>query len=149
MALLLASLVFFALRLLPGDPAQLILGDEASPAELARVRATLHLDPNHYRVQYLRFLRGLATLDLGDSLRQPGTPRDDPRRRGLRADRGARGHRGRPRHRRRPRRGRAREGPWLGGLTRWVERALIAAAAAPLVAFAPVLTWVLAVRSNT
>ena len=40
----LASLVFFALRLLPGDPARLVLGDEASASDLARVRATLHLD---------------------------------------------------------------------------------------------------------
>jgi ABC-type dipeptide/oligopeptide/nickel transport system permease component len=146
-ALLLASLVFFALRLLPGDPAQLILGDEASPAELARVRATLHLDEPLW-VQYLRFLRGLATLDLGDSLRQPGTramarvaeaflPTG-----ALAAIAVALGTAG----------GLAAavlaSGPWLGGLTRWVERGLIAAAAAPLVAFAPVLTWALAVRAR-
>ena len=68
----LASLVFFALRLLPGDPARLVLGDEASPADLARVRATLHLD-EPLLTQYARFLRGLATLDLGDSFRRPGT----------------------------------------------------------------------------
>src|SRR5579864_475822 len=67
----LASLVFFALRLLPGDPAALVLGDEASDAELARVRATLHLDESLV-AQYARFLRGLATLDLGDSFRRPG-----------------------------------------------------------------------------
>src|ERR1017187_270538 len=70
--LVLASLVFFALRLLPGDPATLVLGDEASEAELARVRAVLHLD-EPLATQYARFLRGLSTLDLGDSFRRPGT----------------------------------------------------------------------------
>src|SRR5271154_1561125 len=68
---LLASLVFFALRVLPGDPASLVLGDDASPAELARVRALLHLD-RPLLAQYAEFLRDLVTLDLGDSLRQPG-----------------------------------------------------------------------------
>ena len=76
----LASLVFFALRLLPGDPARLVLGDEASAAELARVRAVLHLD-EPLLAQYARFLRGLATLDLGDSFRRPGTSAHGARRR--------------------------------------------------------------------
>jgi len=67
----LASLVFFALRVLPGDPARLVLGDEASELDLSRVRATLHLD-EPLPVQYMRFLRGLASFDLGDSLRRPG-----------------------------------------------------------------------------
>jgi peptide/nickel transport system permease protein len=71
--LVLASLVVFALRLVPGDPAALILGDQAGPAELARLRAKLHLDES-LPLQYVRFLRGLATLDLGDSLRRPGVP---------------------------------------------------------------------------
>jgi peptide/nickel transport system permease protein len=69
--LVLASLVFFALRLLPGDPAILILGDSASPAELATLRARLHLD-EPLLTQYARFLAGIHTLDLGDSLRRPG-----------------------------------------------------------------------------
>ena len=61
----LASLVFFAMRILPGDPAQLVLGDEASDAQLARVREALHLDAP-LGTQYVRFLRGLCVLDLGD-----------------------------------------------------------------------------------
>src|SRR5260370_34324976 len=68
----LVSLVFFALRLLPGDPARLILGDEASESDLARVRAALHLDESRL-AQYARFLLGLSALDLGDSYRRPGT----------------------------------------------------------------------------
>jgi peptide/nickel transport system permease protein len=142
----LASLVFFALRLLPGDPARLVLGDEASAGELARVRATLHLD-EPLLAQYGRFLRGLFTLDLGDSFRRPGTAAMErvgaallPTAElatvavGLGATLGV---------------GIAvlASGPWLPpGGRRWIDRALIAVAAAPLVAFAPVVTWALAAR---
>lgn len=69
--LLLGTFVFFALRLLPGDPAALLLGDHASTEERARVLAKLHLDES-LSVQFARFLRGLVTLDLGESLRYPG-----------------------------------------------------------------------------
>src|SRR4051794_15764558 len=68
----LASLVFFAVRLLPGDPAALVLGDQAGEAERAVLRAKLGLD-RPLALQYLAFARGLVTLDLGDSLRRPGT----------------------------------------------------------------------------
>jgi peptide/nickel transport system permease protein len=144
----LASLVFFALRLLPGDPARLILGDEASEGELARVRRTLHLD-EPLLAQYARFLRGLGTGDLGDSFRRPGTramarvgealvPTAElaavaiaiGAAAGLLAAVAA-------------------SGPWLAPRGRlWIERALVGAAAAPLVAFAPVVTWALAARAR-
>jgi peptide/nickel transport system permease protein len=142
----LASLVFFALRLLPGDPARLVLGDEAGEADLARVRAVLHLD-EPLLAQYGRFLRGLATLDLGDSYRRPGTSAMArvgealvPTAQlalvsvvlGAALGIGA---------------AVAASGPWLPARGRsWIERGLVAAAAAPLVAFAPVLTWALAAR---
>lgn len=67
---LLASLVFFALRLLPGDPAALVLGNRASPRELALLRNRLHLDEPMAK-QYGRFLWGLPRLDFGESLRRP------------------------------------------------------------------------------
>src|SRR3954451_8615693 len=70
--LALATLVFLALRILPGDPAALVLGDQASEAERAVLRAKLHLDEPMW-MQYARFIRGLFTLDLGDSIRRPGT----------------------------------------------------------------------------
>ncbi len=62
--LVMATLVFFALRLLPGDPARLLLGDQASASDLAALRAELGLDRPIF-VQYAHFLRGLVTLDLG------------------------------------------------------------------------------------
>ena len=71
-ALALATLVFLG-RLLPGDPAALVLGDQSSEVERAVLRAKLHLDEPIW-MQYARFVRGLATLDLGESVRRPGSP---------------------------------------------------------------------------
>lgn len=69
--LVVATLVFLALRLLPGDPARLVLGDEAGAAEVEAMRHRLGVDaPLH--VQYARFLIGLVRLDFGESLRHPG-----------------------------------------------------------------------------
>jgi peptide/nickel transport system permease protein len=146
--LVLASLVFFALRLLPGDAAALVLGDQASDADLARVRAVLHLDET-LAAQYVRFLRGLATLDLGDSFRRPGTramarvvealvPTAQLALVGVSLGAVA---------------GVAAAvvatGPWLAPRARaWVGRLLVAVASAPLLAFAPVLTWALAARAR-
>lgn len=71
--LLLASLVVFAgVRALPGDPAQALAGEEASPEVVEAVRARLGLD-QPVLVQYGRFLGDLATGDLGASVRT-GTP---------------------------------------------------------------------------
>lgn len=70
---LLSTVVFLALRLLPGDPSVLILGDHASLSERTQLRHRLHLDEPMY-VQYARFMKGLFTLSHGDSLRRPGIP---------------------------------------------------------------------------
>ncbi|WP_232299736.1 ABC transporter permease [Leucobacter komagatae] len=60
--------VFFLLRLVPGDPAVMILGDRATPAAIAELRGTLGLDAPLWR-QYLDFLGGVFTRgDTGDSL---------------------------------------------------------------------------------
>ncbi len=68
LTLILVSLaIFLVLRLLPGDPAQLVLGMNASPESLARLRAELGLDqPLHF--QYLTWLKGLLTGNLGESI---------------------------------------------------------------------------------
>lgn len=63
-----ATLVFALIHLVPGDPAQAMLGETASPDDVARLRAQLGLDRPLY-AQYVSFLSGLATGDLGTSLR--------------------------------------------------------------------------------
>lgn len=65
--LLAATLVFALVHLVPGDPAELLLGDGAQPADVAALRRQLGLD-RPLAVQYLAFLAGLARGDLGRSL---------------------------------------------------------------------------------
>ena len=63
-----ATLVFSLIHLVPGDPVQSMLGEAASPQEVADLRARLGLDRPLY-AQYGTFLAGLARGDLGTSLR--------------------------------------------------------------------------------
>jgi ABC-type dipeptide/oligopeptide/nickel transport system permease component len=63
-----ATLVFALIHLVPGDPAQVMLGDAASPSDVAILRHRLGLD-RPLVTQYVGFLRGLAVGDLGVSLR--------------------------------------------------------------------------------
>lgn len=59
--------IFVLVRLVPGDAASVILGDQASAASLAALREKLGLDrPVH--VQYLAFLGKILTGDFGQSL---------------------------------------------------------------------------------
>ena len=60
------TLVFFLVHLIPGDPVELMLGETASRADLAQLRADLGLD-RPLSEQYARFLGGLARGDLGRS----------------------------------------------------------------------------------
>lgn len=60
-------LVFFLIRLIPGDPAVTMLGDRASQEDVERVRELLGLnDPLH--VQYLKYMGQLLRGDLGESI---------------------------------------------------------------------------------
>ena len=63
-----SMLLFFMLRMLPGDPAQVLAGQMASPQEIALIRTQLGLDRPVY-IQYAAFLNRLAHLDLGRSAR--------------------------------------------------------------------------------
>lgn len=63
-----ATLVFSLLHLVPGDPAQAMLGESATPAEMAELRSRLGLDQPLHR-QFLRFLSGAVRGDLGASFR--------------------------------------------------------------------------------
>jgi peptide/nickel transport system permease protein len=65
---LISIIVFLAMRVIPGDPAQIMLGTEANPATLLALRSQLGLDkPIH--VQYYSWVRGIFTGQLGQSLR--------------------------------------------------------------------------------
>ncbi len=61
-------LVFLGMHLIPGDVAQLLLGEKGTQAELQRLRHQLGLDQPIY-VQYFRFLVGVLHGDFGDSIR--------------------------------------------------------------------------------
>jgi len=65
--LLIAAAVFFLLRLVPGDPALLILGDAAMPETLADLRESLGLD-RPLPVQFALWLERVAAGDLGKSI---------------------------------------------------------------------------------
>ncbi|HEY8477639.1 MAG TPA: ABC transporter permease [Chloroflexota bacterium] len=60
-------LVFFLMRVVPGDPAAAMLGTSASPEAVADLRAQLGLDRPLLQ-QFVDYLAGLAQLDLGRSL---------------------------------------------------------------------------------
>jgi len=68
--LLVATVVFFAFRLLPGDPTELVLGEQAGEIERAALRAQLHLD-EPLTQQYARFLGALSRGQVGPSIRRP------------------------------------------------------------------------------
>ncbi|MEX0749647.1 MAG: ABC transporter permease [Dehalococcoidia bacterium] len=69
-------LVFFMLRILPGDVVQQVAGDnEVTPELRARIEADLGLDQPAYQ-EYFEWLGGVVTLDFGRSLRDR-TPIND------------------------------------------------------------------------
>src|SRR4051812_6514894 len=63
-----ATLVFSLIHLVPGDPAQAMLGETASPSDVAELRVKLGLDRPLF-VQYGEYLKGLFHGDLGTSFR--------------------------------------------------------------------------------
>jgi ABC-type dipeptide/oligopeptide/nickel transport system permease component len=69
-----ATLVFSLIHLVPGDPAQVMLGEGAAEKDVIELRARLGLD-RPLLEQYGVFLRGLVRGDLGSSFRtgQPVT----------------------------------------------------------------------------
>jgi len=143
--LVFATLVFFALRLLPGDPTSLILGDEATAAERAQLARKLGFDAP-LGLQYARFLGGLLRLDLGFSLSHPERSafacvavalRSTSMLALISVGLGALG-------------GVVAAllsvGPWLGRNRHRVHTAILVVAATPLLALAPLATWIFAVK---
>jgi peptide/nickel transport system permease protein len=62
-----AMFTFLLLHVTPGDPAQTIAGDQASPAQLAAIRENLGLD-KPIIAQFLTWIGNLAQGDFGRSL---------------------------------------------------------------------------------
>ncbi len=60
-------LIFVSLRVLPGDVAQVIAGTQATPEQIAALRASLGLDAPLW-TQYADWIGGLLRGDLGTSL---------------------------------------------------------------------------------
>ncbi|OWJ67409.1 ABC transporter permease [Inquilinus limosus] len=65
--LLVLTLVFVCMRILPGDPALAALGDNALPDQIAAFREKMGLNVPLWQ-QYFDFLGGVLTLDFGRSL---------------------------------------------------------------------------------
>lgn len=64
--LLVTILAFVAFSIIPGDPTSSMLGVEATPEQIAALRAKLGLDLPIWQ-RYLHWLGGLLTGDLGES----------------------------------------------------------------------------------
>lgn len=67
MVFILASLVFFVMRVIPGDPVRSALGPRGSPETVARMREALGLEDSLLE-QYGRFIGDIVQLDFGNSL---------------------------------------------------------------------------------
>jgi len=69
---LVISITFVFMQLIPGDPADVLLGPNATPEQIANLRATWGLD-QPIGVQYYRYIVNFLHGDLGESLfsRQP------------------------------------------------------------------------------
>ncbi len=65
--LLISSIVFFVIRVIPGDPALVIAGVDASPDAVAAIRAKIGTD-QPLAVQYGKWLLDVASLRFGSSL---------------------------------------------------------------------------------
>jgi len=61
-------LVFMFIHLIPGDPARLVAGIDATKEEVDLIREQLGLN-KPLLVQYLDYMKGLLTFDLGDSVK--------------------------------------------------------------------------------
>ena len=73
MILILVSLVFFIMRVLPGDPIRSQLGPRVSEEQADRIRERLGLnEPIH--VQYFTYLKDMVTLNFGNALTRGERP---------------------------------------------------------------------------
>jgi peptide/nickel transport system permease protein len=64
---LISTLVFFVIRVIPGDPALIIAGMDASPETIQMIRAKLGTD-QPLVVQYVTWLSSIARFDFGNTM---------------------------------------------------------------------------------
>ncbi len=65
--LLISTIIFFVIRVIPGDPALVIAGLDASPESVAAIRAKIGTD-QPLALQYVRWLAAVVRFDFGTSL---------------------------------------------------------------------------------
>jgi peptide/nickel transport system permease protein len=65
--LIVASLVFVIVCIVPGDPAAVMLGDQATPQGVGELRAAMGLD-RPLAVQFVIYLQSILVGDLGQSI---------------------------------------------------------------------------------
>ncbi len=66
--LVVSFLIFMFIHLIPGDAARMVAGKEATAEDVEVVRHALGLDQPLLK-QYADYMKGLVTLDLGDSIK--------------------------------------------------------------------------------
>ena len=62
------TIVFFLVRMIPGDPARMIAGEQATLEDVENVREALGLN-RPVGEQYIKYIAGLLHGDLGTSMR--------------------------------------------------------------------------------
>jgi peptide/nickel transport system permease protein len=75
-AFLASVILFILLKLTPGDPVLILLGERATAENYQALRHDLGLD-DPYPVQYVRWIAHVAQGDLGKSIRNGGPVRDE------------------------------------------------------------------------
>jgi len=65
--LLISTIIFFVIRVIPGDPALVIAGIDATEADIAAIRAKLGTD-QPLTTQYFHWLSRIVRFDFGESL---------------------------------------------------------------------------------
>lgn len=61
-------LIFLVFQIIPGNPAEIILGTEADPAQIKALERELGLDKSMIQ-RYISWIGGLLRLDMGESLK--------------------------------------------------------------------------------
>lgn len=73
--LVISFLIFMFIHLIPGDPARMVAGMDATEQQVQVVREQLGLD-KPILTQYVDYMKGLLTGDLGDSIKNGATVAD-------------------------------------------------------------------------